>query len=58
LDIKKHWKLFQEEDGKVNGKTIKELLGENWKSEINNKKRGNIIDERNRLIELIKNSVV
>lgn len=40
--------------GKINGKTIEEVLGKGWKEKFNNLKGDEIIKERERLRRLIE----
>jgi hypothetical protein len=40
-------------DNKINGKTMEEVLGKDWKERINNLKGNEIIKERERLKRLI-----
>ena len=51
-EVKREWRLYSK-NGKIKGKTITEVLWENWEKFLNNKEGEDIIKERDRLIKPI-----
>ncbi|RHZ37600.1 hypothetical protein [endosymbiont GvMRE of Glomus versiforme] len=52
--LKNYWESNQNKNGKVNEKTITELLGVNWENELKNKKKmEDILIEKDKLIKKI-----
>jgi len=52
-EVEAYWRYYSK-NGKINRKTIAEVLWENWKNVFDNKEGEDIIVERERLIELIR----
>jgi len=54
LRVELYWKVNQIKSGKINNRTITEVLGKNWKRNLMGKKESEDISiERNRLIKRI-----